>query len=77
VMSFTQVKPKSACRTSVGEASLRRLPITTPSSASCSTRWLMAGKRTSSSGPHTALGGLRNKRGSLGTSLPSSLACAA
>jgi hypothetical protein len=52
-------------------------PITTASSPSWSTRWLIGSSRIGSRGPITAVEGLRNTSGSSGTSIPNSAACAA
>ena len=52
-----------------------RFPITSTSSASGSSRAEIRGRTTSSPGPTTAAGGLRNSSGSSGTAFPNSAAC--
>ena len=71
------VKPKTAPRRRPRRTSLARLPITTPSSASCSTRRSRGGSTTVPPGARRLDGGLKKRSGSAGTSLPSSFACAA
>src|SRR5690625_7255477 len=56
--------------------SLAIRPITTASSASYETSSVQSGSRTGSSGPTTAVLGLKNNSGEVGTSLPSSSAWA-
>jgi hypothetical protein len=72
---LTQVKPLMARSASSSSALRIRRPITTPISASNSTRWETLGRRIVSPGPISEVPGLKKMMGDSGTSLPSSRAC--
>ena len=77
VTSLRHVKPNRCSRTRSGAILLIRVPTTTASSASWWTSADQGGSRMASPGPITAEAGFRKKRGSLGSSFLSSLACSA
>src|SRR3989442_146239 len=75
VTSFTQVTPATAASACASPTRRIRVPITTPISASCSTRAASGGSTIVSPSPITAVDGLRKINGRFGTTCPSSAAC--